>query len=172
MTTPSIQKNWQSLIKPSRLEVRSRSDRGRAAVVAAEPLERGFGTTLGNGLRRVMLSSLQGAAVTSIQIEGVLHEFSSIPGVREDVTDIVLNIKGLALRKHVDGPKRMALDAEGPGVVTAGQIRTGPDIQIMDPDLVLCTLTRGPGSASSSRSRTARDMSPRPRTGRRMRRSE
>ena len=143
MTTPSIQKNWQSLIKPSRLEVRSRSDRGRAAVVAAEPLERGFGTTLGNGLRRVMLSSLQGAAVTSIQIEGVLHEFSSIPGVREDVTDIVLNIKGLALRKHVDGPKRMALDAEGPGVVTAGQIRTGPDIQIMDPDLVLCTLDEG-----------------------------
>ena len=143
MTTPSVQKNWQSLIKPSRLEVRSRSDRGRAAVVAAEPLERGFGTTLGNGLRRVMLSSLQGAAVTSIQIEGVLHEFSSIPGVREDVTDIVLNIKGLALRKHVDGPKRMALDAEGPGVVTAGQIRTGPDIQIMDPDLVLCTLDEG-----------------------------
>ena len=143
MTTPSIQKNWQSLIKPSRLEVRSRSDRGRAAVVAAEPLERGFGTTLGNGLRRVMLSSLQGAAVTSIQIEGVLHEFSSIPGVREDVTDIVLNIKGLALRKHVGGSKRMTLDAEGPGVITAGQIRTGPDIQIMDPDLVLCTLDKG-----------------------------
>src|SRR3546814_13475587 len=91
-------------------------------MVVAEPLERGFGLTLGNALRRVLLSSLQGAAVTSVQIDGVLHEFSSIQGVREDVTDIVLNIKSLALRMHGEGPKRMRLFAQGPGEVTARQI--------------------------------------------------
>ena len=93
------------------------------ATIVAEPLERGFGLTLGNALRRVLLSSLQGAAVTAVQIDGVLHEFSSIPGVREDVTDIVLNIKSLALRMHGEGPKRMTLTAEGPGEVTAGHDR-------------------------------------------------
>ena len=85
------------------------TDQFRVATVVAEPLERGFGLTLGNALRRVLLSSLQGAAVTAVQIDGVLHEFSSIPGVREDVTDIVLNVKGLALRMHGEGPKRMYL---------------------------------------------------------------
>ena len=84
----------------------------RSATITAEPLERGFGLTLGNALRRVLLSSLQGAAVTSIQIEGVLHEFSSIPGVREDVTDIVLNVKQIALRMHAEGPKRLSLKAQ------------------------------------------------------------
>ncbi|MGB0627592.1 MAG: DNA-directed RNA polymerase subunit alpha [Alphaproteobacteria bacterium] len=113
------------------------------ATVVAEPLERGFGLTLGNAMRRVLMSSLQGAAVTSIQIEGVLHEFSSIPGVREDVTDIVLNVKGMALRMHSEGPKRMTLTATGPGEVTASQIDTGPDIEIMDPDHVLMTLDQG-----------------------------
>ncbi|NNG05311.1 MAG: DNA-directed RNA polymerase subunit alpha [Inquilinus sp.] len=135
-----LQRNWQELIKPNALEIVATDDPQRKAVIVAEPLERGFGLTLGNALRRVLLSSLQGAAVTSLQIDGVLHEFSSIPGVREDVTDIVLNIKGLALRMHVEGPKRMRLHAEGPGPVTAGQIITGPDIEIMDPDLVICTL--------------------------------
>ncbi|MEK9797328.1 MAG: DNA-directed RNA polymerase subunit alpha, partial [Alphaproteobacteria bacterium] len=96
----------------------------RQATVVAEPLERGFGLTLGNALRRILLSSLQGAAVTSIQIEGVLHEFSSIPGAREDVTDIVLNVKSMALRMHSEGPKRMTLTATGPGEVTASQIET------------------------------------------------
>ena len=89
--------------------------------------------TLGNALRRVLLSSLQGAAVTSIQVDGVLHEFSSIPGVREDVTDVVLNIKSIALRMGGEGPKRMRLRAEGPGPVTAGQIETGADIEVMNP---------------------------------------
>jgi len=95
-----IQKNWQELIKPNKLEVAQGEDPKRVTTVVAEPLERGFGTTLGNALRRVLLSSLQGAAVTSVHIDGVLHEFSSIPGVREDVTDIVLNIKTIAIRMH------------------------------------------------------------------------
>jgi DNA-directed RNA polymerase subunit alpha len=135
-----IQKNWQELIKPNKLDIQPGDDPQRVATVVAEPLERGFGLTLGNALRRVLLSSLQGAAVTSIQIEGVLHEFSSIPGVREDVTDIVLNIKTMGLRLHGDGPKRMRLRAEGPGEVTAGMIETGSDIEVMDPELVICTL--------------------------------
>ncbi len=138
-----IQKNWTELIKPNKLQIDAGTDPKREATVVAEPLERGFGLTLGNALRRVLLSSLQGAAVTSAQIEGVLHEFSSIPGVREDVTDIVLNIKAIALRMHGEGPKRMRLKAEGPGEVRAGQIETGHDIEIMNPDLVLCTLDQG-----------------------------
>src|ERR1700761_525376 len=109
----------------------------------AEPLERGFGLTLGNALRRILLSSLQGAAVTSMQIEGVLHEFSSIPGVLEDVTDIVLNVKSIGLRMHGEGPKRMRLRAPGPGEVRAGAIETGHDIDILNPDLVICTLDNG-----------------------------
>ncbi len=138
-----IQKNWQALIKPNKLSVEPGSDPARAATVVAEPLERGFGLTLGNALRRILLSSLQGAAVTSIQIEGVLHEFSSIPGVREDVTDIVLNIKALGLRLHGEGPKRIRLKANGPGEVTASMIETGADIEVMNPGLVLCTLDQG-----------------------------
>jgi DNA-directed RNA polymerase subunit alpha len=138
-----LQKNWQSLIKPNKLNIEPGFDSSRMATVVAEPLERGFGLTLGNALRRILLSSLQGAAVTSIQIDGVLHEFSSIPGVREDVTDIVLNIKSLALRMHSDGPKRMALTATGPGEVTAAKIETGHDIEVLNPDLVICTLDRG-----------------------------
>jgi DNA-directed RNA polymerase subunit alpha len=106
-------------------------------------LERGFGLTLGNALRRVLLSSLQGASVTAIQIQGILHEFSSIPGVREDVTDIVLNIKALAIRMQGEGPKRIMLKANGPGEVTAGMIETVSDIEILNPDLVLCTLDKG-----------------------------
>ena len=101
-----LQKNWQEMIKPNKLEINAGSDPALEAVVVAEPLERGFGLTLGNALRRVLLSSLQGAAVTAIQIDGVLHEFSSIPGVREDVTDIVLNVKSLALRMHGNRPWR------------------------------------------------------------------
>jgi DNA-directed RNA polymerase subunit alpha len=106
-------------------------------------LERGFGLTLGNSLRRILLSSLQGAAVTAIHIDGALHEFSSLPGVGEDVTDIVLNIKGIGLRLSAEGPKRMMLRAEKPGAVTAGMIETGPDIEVMNPDHVICTLDKG-----------------------------
>ena len=138
-----IQKNWKELIKPNKLVIDGGKDPAREATVVAEPLERGFGLTLGNALRRVLLSSLQGSAVTAIQIEGVLHEFSSIPGVREDVTDVVLNIKALALRMHGDGPRRIVLKAEGPGEVTAAQIDTGHDIEIMNPGHVLMTLDDG-----------------------------
>ncbi len=138
-----IQKNWQALIKPTKLDVQSGDEVARVASIVAEPLERGFGLTLGNALRRVLLSSLQGAAVTSVHIDGVLHEFSSIPGVLEDVTDVVLNIKSMALRMHAEGPKRMHLTATGPGEVNAGMIETGPDIEIMDPNVVICTLDQG-----------------------------
>ncbi len=138
-----LQKNWTELIKPNKLDIQPGQDAKRFATVVAEPLERGFGLTLGNALRRVLLSSLHGAAVTSIQVDGVLHEFSSIPGVREDLTDIVLNIKTVALRMFGDGPKRMRLRAEGPGEVTAKQIETGHDIEVMNPGLVICTLDDG-----------------------------
>ncbi|WP_184044140.1 DNA-directed RNA polymerase subunit alpha [Roseospira visakhapatnamensis] len=138
-----IQKNWQELIRPSKLNVQSGADSRRVATVVAEPLERGFGITLGNALRRVLLSSLQGAAVTAIQIDGVLHEFSSIPGVREDVTDVILNVKAVAVRMHVEGPRRMSLKASGPGPVTANQIQVSGDIEIMNPDLVICHLDEG-----------------------------
>ena len=138
-----IQKNWQELIKPNRLDIVSGADPLRTAKIVAEPLERGFGLTLGNALRRVLLSSLRGAAVTAVQIEGVLHEFSSIPGVREDVTDIVLNIKSIGLRMHGQDPKPMILTASKAGEVTAGMIEAGHDIEIMNPDLVLCTLDDG-----------------------------
>ena len=138
-----IQKNWQELIKPNKLNIETGDDQRRVATIVAEPLERGFGVTLGNALRRVLLSSLQGAAVTSIRIDGVLHEFSSVPGVREDVTDLILNIKQLALTMHGDGPKRMTLKAKGPGEVTASQIQATADIEIMNPDLVICHLDEG-----------------------------
>ena len=138
-----IHKNWQELIKPNKLEVNSGSDAKRHATVVAEPLERGFGLTLGNALRRVLLSSLQGAAVKAVQIDGVLHEFSSIAGVREDVTDIVLNIKEIAVKMLGEGPKRMVVRKQGPGVVTAGDIQVVSDIEILNPELVLCTLDEG-----------------------------
>src|SRR5512145_566911 len=109
----SIEKNWLELIRPKKPVVEHGFDASRRATLVAEPLERGFGLTLGNALRRVLLSSLQGAAITSVQIDGVVHEFSSIPGVREDVTNIILNIKEIALRLHSDGVKRMVLKKEG-----------------------------------------------------------
>ncbi|MDP6884763.1 MAG: DNA-directed RNA polymerase subunit alpha, partial [Rhodospirillales bacterium] len=129
-----IQKNWQELIKPNKLNVEAGEDADHLATVVAEPLERGFGLTLGNALRRVLLSSLHGAAVTSVQIDSVLHEFSSIPGVREDVTDMVLNIKQLAVRLHAETPKRMTLRADGPCEVTAANIEAGADIEILNPE--------------------------------------
>ena len=138
-----LQKNWQDLIKPSKLQVSLGRDKVRLATIVAEPLERGFGMTLGNALRRILLSSLQGAAITTVQIDGVLHEFSSIPGVREDVTNIVLNIKEVALRIHSEGVKRMVLKKEGPGVVKAGDIEASSEVEILNPDHVICTLDQG-----------------------------
>ncbi|SDR38858.1 DNA-directed RNA polymerase subunit alpha [Pseudovibrio sp. Tun.PSC04-5.I4] len=139
----TIQKNWQELIKPTKLDIRTGDDARFKASVVAEPLERGYGLTLGNALRRVLLSSLQGAAVTAIQIDGVLHEFSSIPGVREDVTDIILNIKEIALRMESEGPKRMVLRKQGPGSVYAGDIETVGDVEVLNPNLLLCNLDEG-----------------------------
>ncbi|MBY0302573.1 MULTISPECIES: DNA-directed RNA polymerase subunit alpha [Sphingomonas] len=135
-------KNWQELKKPNQLEKKS-GDGKRKATFVAEPLERGFGLTLGNALRRVLLSSLQGAAVTSIKIENVLHEFSSLAGVREDVTDIVLNVKQIALKMQGEGPKRLQLSATGPGEVKAGDIAVSGDIEVMNPELVICHLDEG-----------------------------
>ncbi len=136
-------KNWQELKKPNNLEVRSGNDARRKATFVAEPLERGFGLTLGNSLRRVLLSSLQGAAITSIKIENVLHEFSSLAGVREDVTDIVLNIKQIALKMTGEGPKRLQLSATGPAEIKAGDIVVSGDIEVMNKDLVICHLDEG-----------------------------
>jgi DNA-directed RNA polymerase alpha subunit len=138
-----IQKNWQELIRPNKLQVAVGSDAARVATMVAEPLERGFGVTLGNALRRILLSSLQGAAVQSVHIDGVLHEFSSIAGVREDVTDMVLNIKDIAIKMQGEGPKRMVVKKQGPGTVTAGDIQTVGDVVVLNPDLVLCTLDEG-----------------------------
>jgi DNA-directed RNA polymerase subunit alpha len=138
-----IQKNWQDLIKPTKLDVQPGVDPRHIATLVAEPLERGFGLTLGNALRRVLLSSLQGAAITAVQIDGVLHEFSSIPGVREDVTDIILNIKAIAIRMQADTVKRMTLRKQGPGPVRAGDIAVSGDTQILNPDLIICTLDEG-----------------------------
>ena len=108
-----------------------------------EPLERGYGITLGNSLRRILLSSLPGAAVTSVKIDGVLHEFSTLPGVVEDVTDIILNLKQLSLRMHSDEPKVLRLHAEGEGDVRAGDIHTDADVEILNPDLHIATLDKG-----------------------------
>jgi DNA-directed RNA polymerase subunit alpha len=141
--TGMIHKNWAELIKPAQLDIKPGSDPSRQATVVAEPLERGFGLTLGNALRRVLMSSLQGAAITSVQIDNVLHEFSSVAGVREDVTDIVLNLKGVAIRMDVEGPKRLSISAKGPAVVTAGDISTSAGIEILNRDHVVCHLDDG-----------------------------
>jgi len=138
-----IHKNWQELIKPTQLVVTPGANPATQATVIAEPLERGFGLTMGNALRRVLMSSLQGAAITSVQIDNVLHEFTTIAGVREDVTDIVLNLKGVALAMEVDGPKRLSISAKGPEVVTAGDISESAGIEVLNKDHVICQLDDG-----------------------------
>ena len=134
-----ISKNWKDLIKPNKLNLKSNDDKSITKLVA-EPLEKGYALTIGNSLRRILLSSLQGAAITAIQIDGVLHEFSSIKGVREDVTDIVLNLKSLSLKITSDGPKKLVLDITGPGVVKAKDIQENSEVQILNPDLIICHL--------------------------------
>ncbi|MGC5327763.1 DNA-directed RNA polymerase subunit alpha [Brevibacillus sp. SYSU BS000544] len=130
-------------IEKPRIEVVEVNDDNLYGKFVVEPLERGYGTTLGNSLRRILLSSLPGAAVTSVQIDGVLHEFSTVPGVVEDVTEIILNIKGLALKIHSDEEKILEIDAEGEGVVRAGDIRADSDVEILNPDLHIATLSEG-----------------------------
>lgn len=127
---------------PKRIEVERGTRTNRYGRFTAEPFERGFGATIGNALRRVLLSSLEGAAVTSVQIEGIYHEFSAIPGVREDVTDIILNIKELLLKMHGYGPKVISLQAEGEGEVTGRDILTDPDVEVLNPDLRIATLNK------------------------------
>jgi len=126
-----------------RIDTQELSDDGRFGKFVVEPLERGFGNTLGNSLRRVLLSSLEGVAVTSIKIDGVLHEFSTIPGVKEDVTAIVLNMKGLVAKLHCDGPKTVEINAEGPCVVTAEAIKKDAEVEILNPELHIATLGEG-----------------------------
>ena len=132
-------KNWKSLIKPGKLDIQLSDDKSYAKITA-EPLEKGYGLTLGNSLRRILLSSIRGTAVTAIQIDGVLHEFSSIKGVREDVTDIVLNVKSLALKSNIESSKKLILDAKGPDEIKASDISSVADIEILNPDLVICNL--------------------------------
>ncbi len=127
---------------PKKLEFETDSLTNTYGKFSAEPFERGFGTTIGNSLRRVLLSSLEGAAVTSIRIENVLHEFSSVPGVVEDVTDIILNIKKLRFKMHTDKPKTISIDVEGPGAVYGSHIDTDADIEILTPDLLIATLDK------------------------------
>ena len=138
-TSNIIDKNWKALIKPNKLEITSNEDKSMAKIIA-EPLEKGFGQTIGNSLRRILLSSIQGAAVTAIQIDGVLHEFSSIKGVREDVTDIVLNVKNLAIKSSANNSKKIILDVKGPKEVKAKDITLIPEIEILNPEQVICNL--------------------------------
>lgn len=128
--------------KPRRIESERDSLTSTYGRFTAEPFERGFGVTIGNALRRVLLSSLTGAAVTALKIEGVYHEFSTIPGVLEDTTEIILNIKELLLKMHVDGSKQLSLRATGPGEVKAGQIVIDSDVEILNPDLHIATLNK------------------------------
>ena len=138
-----IEKNWKEIIKPSKLEVKEDSKSENTSTIIAEPLERGYGVTIGNALRRILLSSLQGSAITSIQVQGVLHEFSSIPGVREDLTDIILNVKGIKVRMNYDGTKKIQLNVNGPATVTAGMIECPAEVEIMNKDHEICTLDNG-----------------------------
>jgi len=157
--TVTIQKNWQELIRPNKLQVAPGTDAARFATLVAEPLERGFGQTLGNALRRILLSSLQGAAVQSVHIDGVLHEFSSIAGVREDVTDIVLTSR----TSHQDagrGPQAHGREEAGPGRCHRRRYPDRRDIVVLNPDLQICTLDEGAEIRMDSRSRQARATSP------------
>src|SRR5512136_2281510 len=137
-----IQRNWQSLIRPEKLEVEPGSDPKRIATVVAEPLERGFGMTLGNAIRRILLSSLQGAAITSVQIDGVLHEFSSVPGVREDVTDIILNLKEIRLKLHGEEPKTIYADKSEDGPLTAADLVCPPEVEVLNPEAHIASLSK------------------------------
>ncbi len=136
-----MERNWRSLIKPKRIEVDEQSHTSFYGEFTCQPLEKGFGITLGNVLRRIILSSIYGAAITSVRFDGVLHEFSSISGVKEDVSDIILNLKGVRLKMHQDGPRTLRIDASGARTVTAGDIITDETVEILNPDHHLATLS-------------------------------
>lgn len=138
-----IEKNWQSLLKPKKIHVRIDEDNVNFATLVAEPLEKGFGHTLGTALRRVLLSSLQGCAITSIKIDGVQHEFTTIPGVREDVTDLVLNLKSVYFKAETEGAKKARLKVSGPAVVTAGMIECPAGVSVTNKDYEICNVAAG-----------------------------
>lgn len=135
-----IEKNWQTLIKSNKLDVRYLDETLTSAEIIVEPLERGFGTTLGNALRRVLLSSLQGSAITSVKIDGVVHEFTTVPGIIEDVADIILNLKNVGIKLHSDLPKKIKLQVKGPCQVYARDITPTADVEILTPDAYICTI--------------------------------
>ena len=139
----SLNKNWNSLIKPSKIIYDNPGQNNKIARIVVEPLERGFGLTIGNAMRRTLLSSLQGAAITAIKIPGILHEFSAIPGVKEDLVDIVLNLKSVVIKMHSEERKIVRLHAVGPCVVNAGMISVGHDVEVLAPNQIICTLEKG-----------------------------
>ncbi|MGH9471835.1 MAG: DNA-directed RNA polymerase subunit alpha, partial [Terriglobales bacterium] len=134
---------WKGFQKPKRLAVDPDSLTDRYGKFTAQPFERGFGNTIGNALRRVLLSSIEGGAITAVRIEGVLHEFQSIPGVVEDATDIILNLKQVPFRVSVDGPKHIYLKADSPGIVTSGMLETDGDVEVLDKDVYIATVSEG-----------------------------
>lgn len=138
-----MEKNWRNLIKPKRIEVDEKTHTRSYGEFDCQPLEKGFGITLGNTLRRVLLSSIYGAAIVSVKFAGVLHEFSTVPGVKDDVTDIILNLKGVRLKMHHDGPRIIRIDAAKEGVIKAGDIITDDSVDVLNPDHYIATLTPG-----------------------------
>lgn len=146
MSNSFVARNWRELIRPKSISVEDTitTDDGRMeAKFVCEPLERGFGTTLGNALRRTLISSIQGAAITAVKIDGALHEFTSVPDVVEDVTDIVLNLKKVVLKAHTPKTHSLRIDREGPCVVTAGDIQVSDQVEVLNPKQVICTVAKG-----------------------------
>ena len=138
-----MQKSWRTLIRPKRIEIDENTHTHFYGEFTCQPLERGFGITLGNAIRRVLLSSIQGAAIVSVKIAGVLHEYSTIPGIKEDVTDIILNLKGVRLKLNQDGPRVINIDVSRDGIVTAADIITDGTVEILNPDHYIATLSGG-----------------------------
>jgi DNA-directed RNA polymerase subunit alpha len=136
-----MQRNWRSIIRPKRIEIDDATHTRFYGEFVCQPLERGFGITFGNALRRVLLSSIQGAAIVSVWIDGVVHEFSAVPGAKEDVTEIILNLKGVRLKLHQDGPRVVRFDVSKEGIVTAGDLICDPTVEILNPDHHIATLS-------------------------------
>jgi len=136
-----MRRMWQTIIRPKRLEVDEETLSPTYGKFVAEPFERGFGITIGNALRRVLLSSTQGAAITAVRIDGILHEFSTVPGVKEDVTEIIMNLKEVELKLNSDGPEKIYIKAKGTGIVTAGDITTSNNVEILNPAQHIATLS-------------------------------
>jgi DNA-directed RNA polymerase subunit alpha len=147
---------WKGFQKPKRLVANTDTLTDKYGQFSAQPFERGFGTTIGNALRRVLLSSIEGAAITAVRIEGVMHEFSSIPGVVEDATDIILNLKQIPLKMNVEGPKALYLNIDKPGEVTSRMIQEDPDIEVLDKDVYIATISEGGSLHIEMRVKTGR----------------